>query len=69
MPVMGSQLKTSLDGTYHQVSRSHLDRYLAEFDFRHSTRKMTDGERTATAIRRSEGRRLKYKQPRAEGIG
>ena len=32
-----SQLKRSLDGTHHKVSREHLDRYLAEFDFRHST--------------------------------
>lgn len=29
-----SQLKRSVNGTYHHVSRRHLPRYLAEFDFR-----------------------------------
>lgn len=33
-----SQLKRSLDGTHHHVSVEHLPRYLAEFDYRHSTR-------------------------------
>lgn len=28
-----SQLKRSIDGTHHHVSRTHLPRYLAEFDF------------------------------------
>jgi hypothetical protein len=28
-----SQLKRSIDGTHHHVSREHLPRYLAEFDF------------------------------------
>jgi hypothetical protein len=32
-------LKRSIDGTHHHVSREHLNRYLAEFDFRYSTRK------------------------------
>lgn len=32
-----SQLKRSIDGTHHHVSHQHLDRYLAEFSFRHST--------------------------------
>jgi hypothetical protein len=29
-----SQLKRSLDGTHHHVTREHLHRYLAEFDHR-----------------------------------
>lgn len=29
-----SQLKRSIDGTYHHVSERHLDRYLSEFDYR-----------------------------------
>ncbi len=32
-----SQMKRSIDGTHHHVSREHLDRYLAEFDFRYNT--------------------------------
>src|SRR5271163_4769056 len=38
-----SQLKRSLDGTYHHVSVEHLPRYLAEFEYRYSTCKMSDG--------------------------
>jgi len=58
-----SQLKRSLDGTHHHVSREHLDRYLAEFDFRYTTCKQTDIERMNRIISRSGGRRLTYRQP------
>ncbi len=58
-----SQLKCSIDGTHHHVSERHLDRYLAEFDYRYSTRKLKDGERTEQAIRRTAGRRLRYEEP------
>jgi transposase-like protein len=58
-----SQLKRSLDGTYHHVSREHLDRYLAEFDFRHSTCKTTDTERVNLLVGQVAGRRLMYCQP------
>jgi len=57
-----SQLKRSLDGTHHKVSREHLDRYLAEFDFRHSTRKASDTERMAMLGQRIGGRRLTYRR-------
>lgn len=40
-------MKRSIDGTHHHVSVEHLNRYLGEFDFRYSTRKLTDVERTA----------------------
>lgn len=56
-----SQLKRSIDGTHHHVSREHLPRYLAEFDFRYSTRKMTDSDRMRRLIEQTEGRRLSYK--------
>ena len=55
-----SQLKRSLDGTYHSVSREHLGRYVGEFDFRASTRRVTDGERTAKAINGAAGKYLSY---------
>ena len=58
-----SQLKRSIDGTYHHVSVQHLHRYLAEFDYRYSTRKDKDGERTMQAIRQTAGKRLTYKKP------
>lgn len=56
-----SQLKRSLDGTHHHVSREHLPRYLAEFDYRYSTRKMSDTERTADLFGRVAGKRLTYR--------
>jgi hypothetical protein len=37
--------------------------YLAEFDFRYNTRKITDMERTELAVRGGEGKRLTYHQP------
>jgi len=58
-----SQLKRSIDGTHHSVSREHLDRYLAEFDFRFSTRKISDSERMEMFGRQVGGRRLPYRIP------
>jgi len=56
-----SQLKRSIDGTHHHVSVQHLPRYLTEFDFRYSTRKMRDSERVQAMVDRSAGRRLSYR--------
>lgn len=61
-----SQLKRSIDGTHHRVSREHLPRYLAEFDFRYTTRKITDTARMALLMGQVEGRRLAYR-PLADG--
>ena len=58
-----AQFKRSLDGTHHAVSVEHLDRYLAEFDFRYTTCKQTDSERMTRIISRTSGRRLTYRQP------
>jgi transposase-like protein len=57
-----SQLKRSIDGTYHRVSREHLSRYLDEFDFRFSTCKMSDSARMERIIDQAEGRRLTYRR-------
>ncbi len=56
-----SQLKRSLDGTHHHVSVEHLPRYLAEFDFRHSTRRLSDAQRVARLMGQVHGRRLSYR--------
>ncbi len=55
-----SQLKRSIDGTYHHVSEQHLHRYLAEFDYRYNARKCKDGDRTEQAIKQVAGKRLTY---------
>ena len=56
-------LKRGIYGTFHNVSRKHLHRYLAEFDFRWNGRKIDDGARTALAIRNAAGKRLRYREP------
>jgi transposase-like protein len=59
-----SQLKRSIDGTHHHVSSTHLHRYVGEFDFRHSTRKVNDYERTMVFMDQVGDRRLSYKRTR-----
>jgi transposase-like protein len=58
-----SILKRGVIGTYHHMSEAHMHRYLVEFDFRYSNRKITDTERTAIAIKGARGKRLMYRQP------
>ena len=58
-------MKRSLDGTHHQISRKHLHLYVAELDFKYNTRKVTDGERTVQGIGRIEGKRLMMHTPKA----
>jgi hypothetical protein len=58
-----SILKRGVVGTYHHWSVAHTHRYLAEFDFRYSTKDVTDAERTAIALRNARGKRLMYRQP------
>ena len=55
-----SQLKRSIDGTFHAVSATHLQRYLAEFDYRYSTRKVSDSDRMRDLLGRAGNRRLTY---------
>ena len=63
-----SQLKRSLDGTHHGVSRVHLSRYTGEFDFRYDTCKVSDSERAVTLIRRAQDRRLTYDRLIGRGV-
>ncbi len=56
-----SILKRGIIGTFHHVSKQHLDRYLSEFDFRYNARDVADGERTEKAIQSVVGKRLMYR--------
>src|ERR1700730_16786364 len=58
-----SIFKRGMRGIYQHCAEKHLHRYLAEFDFRYNTRKLTDMERTVLAVRGGEGKRLTYHQP------
>jgi transposase-like protein len=62
-----SQLKRSIDGTHHHVSKEHLDRYLAQFDFLYTLCKLSDSLRMMAVIRQAGGRRLTYKPLTSEG--
>ena len=57
-----SQLKRSIDGTYHHVSVEHLPRYLDEFSFRSTTHKMTDEARVTRLMGQVGNRRISYKR-------
>jgi transposase-like protein len=60
-----SILKRGITGTYHHVSKEHLHRYLAEFDFRYNEREalgVSDAERMAKSIAGIRGRRLTYRR-------
>ena len=63
-----SILKRGINGTYHHVSREHLQRYLDEFSFRYSTRKLTDSARLQRIVDQARGRRLSYK-PLTDHVG
>ncbi len=55
-----SLFKRKIDGIHHWVSGEHLDRYLAEFTFRHNRRTMGEGVRVNALLGQVEGR-LTYK--------
>lgn len=61
-----SILKRGLVGVYQHVDKRHLERYLAEFDFRQNTRAklgVDDAQRAALILKGAEGKRLTYNQP------
>jgi len=56
-------LKRGVYGTFHNVSEAHLHRYLAEFDFRHNNRELSDAEKANALLCGAKGKRLMYRQP------
>lgn len=64
-----SVLKRGLVGVYQHVDSKHLDRYLAEFDFRQNNRAklgVDDEQRAEIAIRGFAGKRLTYQTTHSE---
>ncbi|MGH6848274.1 MAG: IS1595 family transposase [Methylocella sp.] len=53
-----SLMKRAVYGTHHSISEAHLPRYLNEWDYKWNTRKMSDEERAASAVKGAEGKRL-----------
>ena len=60
-----ANFKRGIAGIYHHVGSHYLQQYLAEFDFRYSTRKDTDGERTVAGLRKAEGKRLMLRRTKS----
>lgn len=59
-----SVFKRGMVGTYQHCSEAHLNRYLAEFDFRQNTREavgLDDVSRAAVALKQTKGKRLTYR--------
>ena len=61
-----SIVKRGLNGIYHSVSKKHLHRYLAEYEFRYNGRELEDGERVVAVIQAADGKRLRYADPVSE---
>jgi transposase-like protein len=64
-----SVLKRGLVGVYQHVDSKHLDRYLAEFDFRQNTRAklgIDDETRADIALKGFAGKRLTYQTTNSE---
>ncbi|MCE5233167.1 MAG: IS1595 family transposase [Mizugakiibacter sp.] len=59
-----SLLKRGLVGTFHHVGEQHLQRYVAEFDYRWNNRKVSDRERSDALLEQVHGKRLTYARPR-----
>ena len=57
-----SILKRGVVGIYHHWSATHIHRYLAEFDFRYSTKDISDRERADKALKGIVGKRLTYRR-------
>ena len=53
--------KRGMRGVYQHCKEKNLHRYVAEYDFRYNTRRMSDEERTLLAIKGGEGKRLTYR--------
>jgi transposase-like protein len=57
-------LKRGIVGSFHHVSKEHLDRYCDEFSFRWNHRSMDDTQRAAAIVKGGVGKRLTYRLPR-----
>jgi transposase-like protein len=56
-------LKRGVYGSFHNVSKKHLNRYLDEFCYRWNHRQTSDSDRALAVLTQVGGKRLTYKQP------
>ncbi len=62
-----SLLKRGYHGTYHHMSRKHLDRYVQEFEGRHNRRPLNTIDQMTAMVRGMLGKRLRYRDLIAGG--
>lgn len=55
-----AMLKRGYHGTYHQMSKEHLHRYVSEFSHRHNARPLDTEDQMAKMVRRMDNRTLTY---------
>ncbi|MBL9085519.1 MAG: IS1595 family transposase [Planctomycetia bacterium] len=60
---VSSRLGLGVYGTCHSISKRHLPRYSAEFEFRSNTGWLEEGQSASRAVRPAQGRRLAYREP------
>ena len=58
-------LKHGHTGTYHEISRQHLNRHVTEFAGRHGQRPLDTIERLKIMAQQFDGKTLRYKDPNA----
>jgi transposase-like protein len=57
-----SHVKRAVIGTYYKMTRKHIHRYLAEFDFKFNYRSLHDGEKFNLVLAQAHNTRLTYRQ-------
>ncbi len=57
-----SHVKRTYHGTFHHISRKHLQRYLYEMDYRRNSRLNNNALRFSNALIGATGKRVKYKE-------
>ncbi|WP_419923602.1 IS1595 family transposase [Candidatus Poriferisocius sp.] len=63
-----SMLKRGYHGTYHQMSREHLNRYVAEFRGRHNQRPLDALAQMSEMVRGGDGKQTTYGELIAGGV-
>ena len=54
-------LKRAYHGTYHHLSKKHLNRYVTQFAGKHNLRELDTIDQMSSVIKGMVGKRLKYK--------
>lgn len=55
-----ARVRRGIRGTYHHVSKKHLNRYCDEFAFRWNTRMLSDGHRAENLVKDMNSKKLRY---------